>query len=183
MKFDYAATTPLVRENLGSDFVGIESSGAEFLGELQKKKVKMAPRSLGDPDYKISFRGRLLRSRKPRREVTAVEVSSDGDSFVERRKFTVEDILIEARRKDGRVMLYVLWTDFEPADASWVSATDLNADCVTGGQEKERSVMHCIVMAISYHTKIVWHTMSLANSPPYLTLKKKSMAVGLHCGL
>ena len=127
MKFDYAATTPLVRENLGSDFVGIESSGAEFLGELQKKKVKMAPRSLGDPDYKISFRGRLLRSRKPRREVTAVEVSSDGDSFVERRKFTVEDILIEARRKDGRVMLYVLWTDFEPADASWVSATDLNA--------------------------------------------------------
>ena len=105
MKFDYAATTPLVRENLGSDFVGIESSGAEFLGELQKKKVKMAPRSLGNPDYKISFRGRLLRSRKPRREVTAVEVSSDGDSFVERRKFTVEDILIEARRKDGRVML------------------------------------------------------------------------------
>ena len=34
MKFDYAATTPLVTETLGSDFVGMESSGAEFLPTL-----------------------------------------------------------------------------------------------------------------------------------------------------
>ena len=57
MKFDYAATTPLVRENLGSDFVGIESSGAEFLGELQKKKVKMAPRSLVTQTTRFLFEG------------------------------------------------------------------------------------------------------------------------------
>ena len=39
----------------------------------------------------------------------------------------MEDILIEARRKDGRVMLFCLWSDFDPVEASWVSSTDLNA--------------------------------------------------------
>ena len=43
MKFDYAATTPLVTETLGSDFVGMESSGAEFLPALHKKKIKNHP--------------------------------------------------------------------------------------------------------------------------------------------
>ena len=127
MKFDYAATTPLVTETLGSDFVGMESSGAEFLPALHKKKIKKPPRGQSDPDYKSSIRGRLLRSRKPRREIAAVEFPSDDDSFNEPRRFNVEDILIEARRKDGRVMLFCLWSDFEPVDASWVLATDLNA--------------------------------------------------------
>ena len=123
MKFDYAATTPLVTETLGSDFVGLESSGAEFLPALHKKKIKKPPRGQSDPDYKSS----ILRSRKPRREIAAVEFPSDDDTFNEPRRFNVEDILIEARRKDGRVMLFCLWSDFEPVDASWVSATDLNA--------------------------------------------------------
>ena len=57
MKFDYAATTPLVTETLGSDFVGLESSGAEFLPALHRKKIKKPPRGQSDPDYKSSIRG------------------------------------------------------------------------------------------------------------------------------
>ena len=56
MKFDYAATTPLVTETLGSDFVGMESSGAVFLPALHKKKFKKPPRGQSDPDYKSSIR-------------------------------------------------------------------------------------------------------------------------------
>ena len=127
MKFDYVATTPLVNETLGSDFVGIQSSGAEFLPVFKKKKGKKPPKEKKDPEYKMSVRCRLLRSRKPSREIAAVEFSSDGESLVEPRRFNVDDILIEARREDGRTMLFCLWADFDPVEASWVSSADISA--------------------------------------------------------
>ena len=43
MKLDYAATTPLVTETLGSDFVGMESSGAEFLPDFTRRRLKSHP--------------------------------------------------------------------------------------------------------------------------------------------
>ena len=185
MKFDYAATTPLVTETLGSDFVGMESSGAEFLPALHKKKIKKPPRGQSDPDYKSSIRGRLLRSRKPRREIAAVDFPSDDDSFNEPRRFNVEDILIEARRKDGRVMLFCLWGDFEPVDASWVSSTDLNAGLRDwwSGERELRYALYREGDFVSY--EIAWHIfmiMYINNCPRFLTLNMEIMPVGLSCG-
>ena len=57
MKLDYAATTPLVTETLGYDFVGLERSGAEFLPALHKKKIKKPPRGQSDPATSARFGG------------------------------------------------------------------------------------------------------------------------------
>jgi len=104
----------------------LESSGAEFLRLLSKKNIKRPPAVEIDREYKIPIRGRLLRSRKPQRHVATASIPSDGDTSAEPRKFYVEDILVEARKKDGRAMYFCSWSGYGPTDASWVSAPALN---------------------------------------------------------
>ena len=57
MKFDYAATTPLVTETLGADFVGMESSGAEFLPHYKRRRLKSHPGVRMTQTTKVRFGG------------------------------------------------------------------------------------------------------------------------------
>jgi len=103
----------------------IESSGAEFRPTLSTCKTRRS-RPVGDSDYKAQIRGILLRSRKPRRVTSKNSISSDGDDLPESRNCYVEDILLEARRADGREMYFCLWGGVGQTEASWVTSTDMN---------------------------------------------------------
>lgn len=126
IKFKYQETSPLLHDIMKVDLKSVESSGAEFRPILSKKRTRKPSKADSEVEYKASIRNMLLRSRRPQRDVPPVPVESDGDSSGVGKRFFVEDIMLEARRSDGRAMYLCLWGGFGSAEASWVSDSDLN---------------------------------------------------------
>lgn len=127
IKFNYHETSPLLNDILKVDLKSVESSGAEFRATLAKKRTRKPSKPDSEVEYKTSIRNMLLRSRRPQRDVREVQVQSDGDSSGIGKRFYVEDVILQARRSDGREMYLCLWGGFGPAEASWVSDRDLNS--------------------------------------------------------
>ena len=128
MKFDYVATTPLVNETLGSDFVGIKVRVQSSYQCLKRRKARGYRKNKKIPITRCRSDLAFSDLESPNLQIAAVGFSSDGESLdLQPRSLNVDDILIEARREDGRTMLFCLWVDFDPVDASWVSSADISA--------------------------------------------------------
>ena len=52
-------------------------------------------------------------------------------------------------------MLFCLWSDFEPVDASWVSATDLNAG-LRDWWSGERELRYALYRVVSYENCLTY---------------------------